>query len=62
MIVDEKSEHSFLIKKSADSRRDDAMRRTVRKYMDDFVVRPALDADGNDDVAQAWKDAASAGR
>lgn len=62
MSVDEKSERLSLIKTTSDSERDDAVRRTVRKYMEDFVVGPALDRGRNEDVVQAWRDAASAGR
>ena len=62
MSVDEKTERLPLIKKTCASQRDDETRRIVRKYMDDFVVRPALDRGRDDDVVQAWKNAASAGR
>jgi len=51
-----------LIKSADDDSRDDETTRIVRKYMDGFVLRPALDCGRAEPVMKAWREAASSGR
>lgn len=51
-----------LIKSADRDDRDERTARLVRKYMDDFVLRPALDCGRAEPVVRAWREAASEGR